>query len=69
MAAYDVSTGYGSISWGEPPKLLKIPRSESDGSCLNLKEAKIWWLRNFDDWVDQMHYDLKGLRAADVSDA
>lgn len=64
---YDVSTGYGSVSWGEPPQLKRIRKDQSDGSCTNLKEAKEWWLRNFNEWCDNQLTDLEGLRASDIS--
>lgn len=63
---YDVSIGFGL---DEPPKLLRISHSESDGSCMNIKDAKEWWLRELAYWYDEQCNDVKNLRAADVERA
>lgn len=60
---YDVSIGYGI---DEPPKLVRIPRSQSDGSCTTIKEAKEWLLREFSYWYEEQVRDIEDLRASDV---
>lgn len=60
---YDVGPGF---SFGDPPIIRRLRANESDGSCTSLREAKVWYLRELDDWVIQTKQDLKELRAVDV---
>lgn len=59
---YDVTGGYDF----DAPTLRRIYPHESDGSCTTLRDAKIWFLRELDDWVAQVKQDLKQMRASDV---
>lgn len=60
---YDVGSGF---DFGDPPFIRRILTSESDGSCTSLREAKVWYLRELDEWVVLMKQDIKQLRAGDI---